>query len=254
MVNFKQVSKNIGSIYHNKKKKILNKFNKFNKFILTPIDYNKLDINYDILKEYLKKYINPRIEYYKETNTQNLELESGFSEWWIKKSSKGIKIGNGNAPMDVITKKNNAIDTMCLCLNGNVSNEKSIMQNFGNSGNNLDLYFNTKNHIKVINMFITDYIDKIKNFSIKYKVPLTKLYYCIFISTKTNVYLSCFKININNIIYIKSHGFTKSMKSINIKNFIDDKYGNVKLYKSKKRLELRIKKDVINSFNTIKII
>ena len=44
------------------------------------------------------------------------------------------------------------------------------------------------------------------------------------------------------------------MKSINIKNFIDDKYGNVKLYKSKKRLELRIKKDVINSFNTIQII
>jgi len=44
------------------------------------------------------------------------------------------------------------------------------------------------------------------------------------------------------------------MKSINIKNFIDDKYGNVKLYKSKKRLELRIKKNVINSFNTIKIL
>jgi len=244
MVNFRKLNKNIKLV----------KKNIFNNYILTPINYNKLDIDYTILKNYLKKYIEPRIEYYRETNTQNLELESGFSEWWIKKSSNGIRIGDGNSPMDVITKKNNAIDTMCLCMNNNISNEKSIMQNFGSTGNNLDLYFNTKNDIKVIRMFIKDYIDKIKNFSIKNKVPLTKLYYCIFISTKTNVYLSCFKININNIIYIKSHGFTKSMKSINIKNFINDKYGNVKLYKSKKRLELRIKKDVINSFNTIKII
>jgi hypothetical protein len=178
-------------------------------------------------------------------------LESGFSEWWIKKTSNGKKIGDGNSPMDVITFKNNGIDTMCLCMNNNISNEKSIMQNFGSTGNNLDIYFNSKNDKKVINMFIKDYIDKIKNFSIKYKVPLTKLYYCIFISTSKNIYLSCFKININNIIYIKSSGFTKSMKSINITNFIDDKYGNVKLYKSKKRLELRVKKNVINSFNTI---
>jgi hypothetical protein len=101
MVNFK----NIKLVRHNYKKNI------FNNYILTPINYNKLDIDYKLLKDYLKKYITPRIEYYKETNTQNLELESGFSEWWIKKSSDGIKIGDGNSPMDVITKKNNAIDT-----------------------------------------------------------------------------------------------------------------------------------------------
>jgi hypothetical protein len=237
-----------------KKVKKIKYIKNLNNYILTPIHLNKLDIDYNLLKIYIKNYIEPRIEYYNETNTKNLELESGFSEWWIKKTSNGTKIGNGNCPMDVITFNNNAIDTMCLCMNSNISNEKSIMQNFGSTGNNLDSFFNAKNDTKIIRMFIQDYVDKIKNFSINYKIPLTKLYYCIFISTKTNIYLSCFKINIGNIVYIKSDGFTKSMKSINIKNFIDDKYGNVKLYKSKKRLELRIKKNVINSFNTIKIL
>ena len=41
--------------------------------------------------------------------------------------------------------------------------------------------------------------------------------------------------------------FIKSYKNISIENFIDIKVGNVKLYKSKKRLELRLSKDIINN-------
>jgi hypothetical protein len=221
--------------------------------ILTPVLPIELDINYDLLSSYVKDYITPRKEYYNDSVSNNLELESGFSEWWIKKASNGKKIGDGNCPMDVVTGSGKAIDTMCLCLNGSISNEKSIMQNFNKSGNYLDSYFLEKNENRAVSLYINDYIYKIKNFSLNNKISLNNLYYAIFISTNESIYLSCFKINIGFIKNIKADGFTKQCKSIKIKNFIDDKYGNVKLYKSKKRLELRISKNVLNNFNTIKL-
>jgi hypothetical protein len=221
--------------------------------ILTPVNPGELDINFDLLSKYIKDYINPRKEYYNDSNSNNLELESGFSEWWIKKASNGKKIGDGNCPMDVITGSGKAIDAMCLCINGSMSNEKSIMQNFNKSGNELDNYFLDKNENGAISLYINDYINKIKNFSLTNKISLNRLYYAIFISTSENIYLSCFKINIGFIKNIKTDGFTKQSKSIKIRNFIDEKYGNVKLYKSKKRLELRISRNVLNNFNTIKL-
>lgn len=52
---------------------------------------------------------------------------------------------------------------------------------------------------------------------------------------------------------MKFAGFTKTNKSILIDNFIDKKLGDVKLYKSKKRLELRLCKDIINSDCSVKL-
>jgi hypothetical protein len=248
------IKKNILNINKNISNKFLFKKQNLNlNNILIPISPKKIDIDYNKLTNYIKRYIEPRKEYYNDTNTKNLELESGFSEWWISKTSNGTKIANGNTPMDVITKKKIAIDTMCLCLNNNFTNEKSIMQNFNSSGNNLDLYFHNKNDKDAITMFVNDYKLKLTNFCNEYNISNKNLYYCIFISTNTNIYISFFKINIFNTKYITSMGFTKSLKSININNFIDINYGNVKLYKSKKRLELRINKNILNSFNTMKI-
>lgn len=42
-------------------------------------------------------------------------------------------------------------------------------------------------------------------------------------------------------------------KNILIDNFIDDAYGNVKLYKSKKRLELQLNKNILNLKFSIKL-
>lgn len=39
--------------------------------------------------------------------------------------------------------------------------------------------------------------------------------------------------------------FTKNFKSIYINDFIENKFGNIKLHKSKKRLELRLCKSII---------
>ncbi len=53
---------------------------------------------------------------------------------------------------------------------------------------------------------------------------------------------------------MKFNKFSKQNKSIDIINFIDDNLGSVKLYKSKKRLELRFKKTILtDKLNYIKL-
>ena len=79
------------------------------------------------------------------------------------------------------------------------------------------------------------------------------IYYIIFVCINKNIYLCCLKLNQEKIPNMKCGGFTKTGTNILIDNFIDNKIGNVKLYKSKKRLELRLCKDIINSFCSVKL-
>ena len=152
--------------------------------------------------------------------------------------------------MDVKTSDNEGIDAMCVIMNNNNSNEKSLKQGFTSGGNNLDNLFLTKKDNEAVNLYMDSYKDEI-NKAIENK-KLENLYIIAFISSKNKIYLTCFKLNIKNVKYVKSDGFTKQLKSINVKNFIDDKYGNVKLYKSKKRLELRLNINCItNSYSQL---
>ena len=82
---------------------------------------------------------------------------------------------------------------------------------------------------------------------------MTKLYYIVFISTENKVYVLCLEINIDSISNIISNGFTKTQKSINICGFIDDIYGNTKLYKAKKRIEIRFRREVLNHPKIVEI-
>ena len=61
-------------------------------------------------------------------------------------------------------------------------------------------------------------------------------------------------LNTKNISNMKYSKFTTTKcKNITIDNFIDCSVGNVKLYKSKKRLELRLSKEIINNKYSIKL-
>ena len=61
------------------------------------------------------------------------------------------------------------------------------------------------------------------------------------------------KLKPEKILNMKYSKFSKTCKNILIENFIDDEIGNVQLYKSKKRLELRLCKDIINNCYSIKL-
>lgn len=230
----------------------IRKYLQQNKKVLLPCKFNNM-INVDNIKKYLKQdYLTSgRIEYYNSTSTKNYILEDGFTEYIVAKSINGKRIGEGNSPIDVINhEKKIGIDVMCLSCNSNQTNEKSIMQNFTGGGNCLDDIFTNKQFQKGINLYKKDYCKKLLKAINKYKIK--HLYYLVFISIKNNIYISLFELDITSIINMK---FKKnSNKSIYIDNFIDMKYGETKLYKSKKRLELRFNKNIIDNYNTIKLI
>ena len=223
------------------------------KNVLEPCYINELDIDTQTLTECLKKdYLTDgRMEYYKSTSTQNLNLEDGFMEFITAKCINGERVGEGHCPIDVV-KDDKGIDVLCVCLNGTQTNEKSIMQNFSKCGNNLDTLFDNCKYQESLSLFTEEYYKKI--FNAKKTKNVRKLYYLAFISTDINVYMSVFKINLDCISNIKYEKITKQKKSIKFKGFIDDKFGITTLFKSKKRLEIRFNKDILNYYNTIRLI
>jgi len=223
------------------------------KNVLEPCNPSELDIDYKKLEECLRNdYLTQgRMEYYKNTSTKNLTLEDGFMEYILAKCIDGDRVGEGNCPVDVV-KNDFGIDVLCVCLKGNKTNEKSIMQNFGECGKNLDSYFVNEKYQEALYLFKKEYYKKL--FTAKTTKKLNRLYYCAFISTDINIYLSVFKINIEHILNMKYETITKTKKNIKFKGFINKKLGMSTLYKSKKRLEIRLSKNVIECFNTIKIL
>ena len=221
--------------------------------VLEPCNIDELEIDISKLKEHLKKdYLTPgRMEYYESTKTKNLNLEDGFMEFITAKSINGTRVGEGNCPIDVV-KNNKGIDILCVCLNKNKTNEKSIMQNFSSCGNKLDNLFEKGKYQEALCMFVKEYHKKMLN-AIKTQ-GIEKLYYCAFISTNKNIYMSVFKINLDCILNIVYESITTTKKSIKFKGFIDNKYGITTLFKSKKRLEIRLNRSILDCFNTIKLL
>jgi hypothetical protein len=212
------------------------------KYLLEPCEI-PASININLLKEYVSEYMKPRQTFYKETN-RKFSIEDGFSEWWTVKASSGKQIGKGHEATDVITSNKEGIDAMCVIMNEKESNEKSLIQNFKKSGFNLDSLFENKDHESAIKLFMNELKKKLLSVIVKHN--LTCLYILSYISLEdSSIYVCCFKYNIDLLDNVVSSGFTKQGQSIIADGFIDKKYGNVKLYKAKKRMELRLDKSCI---------
>jgi hypothetical protein len=224
-------------------------FNYRSKKVLEPCNINELGIDFLELKQRLiQDYLTPgRMKYYQSTSTGNLTLEDGFMEFITAECINGKHVGEGHCPIDVIM-KDKGIDVLCVCLNEKRSNEKSLTQNFKESSNKLEDLFKSNKLNDAIYLYKNIWTRKLNEAKKKYK--LTKLYYLGFISTNKNIYISCFKINIDAIVNIKHIGLTSQGKSINFENVIDETYGTTKLYQSKKRMEIRFKKELLDHFNT----
>jgi hypothetical protein len=199
-----------------------------------------IDIHF--IKEQLSIYMSSRCEYYKKTNS-SFYIEDEFSEWWVAESTAGKRVGKGNCATDVITSTLDGIDVMCVCMTTEFSNEKSLIQNFSEAGSQLDQLFLNKNDDIAIKLYTNNLKKKLND--VKEQHSLNNLYILSYTTINDSIYLSSFRYNIDSIDNVKSSGFSQKGKSINVINFIDEKYGKVILYKSKKRLELRLSKRCI---------
>jgi hypothetical protein len=210
-------------------------------------------INIDKIKEKMFNYMDSRAEFYKYLN-RTPYVEDEFSEYLTAISSDGSVIGGGHCAMDVETKNSEGIDAMCVIMNKDLSNEKSLIQNFKSSGSNLDTLFKEKKDQEAVALFMNDYKKKLEK--VKEDKNLTDLYILAYISVDTDIYIACFKIDISKIAYVTSGGFVgkkENYVNIIVDNFIDSNIAQVKLYKSKKRVELRLKKELLQEKHIYKI-
>lgn len=216
-----------------------------NKELLSLIDIpNFIDI--DKLKYWVKMDIDANKYYYDDKKMNYTISNPNKSEWILHKSIDNSKlIGNGNSSMDIITDTNDVIDVGLLTLNNTYTNEKSIIQNTEN--NNIDNLFKTKSATPLIRIFKNKLKDKYN------KYVKDNIYYIIFICHDNNIYLVCLKLNVKNINNIRFGYFTKKNKSLIINNIINKKHGVCKIYGAKKRIELRLSKNIINTKNVIQI-
>jgi hypothetical protein len=217
----------------------------------TNIDNIKRIVNMKGLNHNIKEWINgPTSRMYQEFG-YNLAIDPRYAEFIIAKNTDGKLISSGNTPMDV-QKGTIGIDVATVCLQGNQTNEKSLLQKFKTEKKEqeLDAYFEKKDDKNALKKYLNNLRQKIE---CSKELGINEHYYFIFISTKKEIYLSVFIIDSKNIQNAYSDGFTRQGKSILISNLINKKFGNTKLYKSKKRIEFRLYKSILNHHNTIKL-
>jgi len=201
------------------------------------------------LRRRVAPYMESRKEFYADTK-RNLYVEDEFSEYWTAKATNGTEIGRGSGGMDVKAGNEDGIDAMCVIMNRNGSNEKSLTQNFSVAGAQLDQLFTEGKHSEALDAFVSGYAEKIKK--VREENNLKDMYILAFVSTTTDVHVVCFRLFEDRIPAVTSGGFVRGGdRNIIANGFINPTEGNVKLYKSKKRLELRLNPEVITSPHTV---
>ena len=136
-------------------------------------------IDIDILQKYVTNDIDANKEFYEDMKSTYKISNPIKAEWMLNKSIKnGKMIGGGSSCCDINVDNEYLIDVSVLTLNGNYSNEKSILQNFTGC-NNLDSLFIDNKGSDAVKIFK----DNLHN---KYKLcnEIRKIFYVIFICHK----------------------------------------------------------------------
>jgi hypothetical protein len=227
--------------------KIYKKYIKYdrliNKNLFTIVDIPDF-INIDRLKKEIKIDIDANKYFYDDMDMTYTISSPKKAEWILHKSIDNSRlIGNGNSSMDIIM-DNNVIDVGLLTLNTTYTNEKSIIQNTEND--DIDNLFKIKS-LSLIRIFKNKLKDKYN------KYVNNNIYYIIFVCYNNNIYLVCLKLNIKNINSIRFGYFTIKGKSLIINNIINKNHGTCKIYGPKKRMELKLSKNIIDKDNIVKI-
>ena len=199
-----------------------------------------------IINYLLKKVLFSQPEIPLGDKPKNIQITKEFLETWIAQAFDLTPKGAGNYPIDVYSsEKKFGFDVKFVSsgvdinnnFKSNDSNETSIAQNFAKEGKNLDSLFDTQQFEEILNLW-KDLLLR-KNTKAKTELNLDKIYYAIFIRGGGTISLAIAEFHIENIKNLTVNKSTST--SVYVDNFIDNSLGNVKIYRSKKRMELRTK-------------
>lgn len=155
-------------------------------------------------------------------------------------------IGAGSYPVDIIDSRGFGADIKMLAcklnkkgeLTQSVTGETSLSQNF--SIKNLDQYFNKRNHEKIKSIWINILKDKYQKVLTEHP-HVKSLYYFFILRAEQQFYLTGCKLNLDELPNITLNKERSTKNSVFLNGVIPEEFGNAKIYKAKKRLELRLR-------------
>jgi len=218
-------------------------------YVLKFLDKNEIEDIIDpsatkVISYLLKKVLFSQPELRDGQKPSNIQMTKEFLEQWIAQALDLEVIGAGNYPIDVYSKEDKlGIDIKFLSSRvdkagefvSGLSNETSLAQNFKEEGKNLDQLFAKEDFENILNKWQGLLVRKLSK-AIQEK-SLKKIFYFIFIRGGDQISLAICEVNPKKLKSLKVIRGTDS--SVFVSGYCPEKYGEVKIYKSKKRMELR---------------
>lgn len=217
--------------------------------VLKPLTKDKLEKIFDdtslqVIKYYIQKALFAQPEILSGQKEPSIQIPKEHIEQWVVQAIGGIPVGAGNYPIDVMKANQFGADIKMLnckvdgtgSLCSSCSNESSLLQNFKDTGSELDMLFDQKKYVEIAEGWKGMLFHKLSKAMEDNNLP--QLYYIFILKGNTTFHICGFSIDVGAI---KDVGCGKTGDTnVFLSNFIDNKHGNVKIYKAKKRLELRL--------------
>ncbi|KAB7886418.1 hypothetical protein GA417_05565 [Poseidonibacter ostreae] len=223
--------------------------------VITPLTREELTSYFDdtaisVIQYFLKKSILSQPERIEGQADLPIQIPKEHIEQWIVQSLGANSIGAGSYPIDVYLNDWGADVKMLSCKidkEGNLKNadsgETSLAQKFsdGNFGDNnsLDALFNNREFLYIWDRWKDIIINKYER--VEKDLNINRILYFFILRAGTKFHLCGVKLNLRNLKSTSINEERSTNDSIWINDFIDLNYGHTKIYKAKKRFELRLK-------------
>ncbi len=218
--------------------------------VLRPLNLLELkkifdDTAIEVIKFFIKKSVFAQPERIVGQEYLPIQVPKEHIEQWIVQAIGANSVGAGSYGVDVVKPGLFGADVKMLSCKidalGRVTNsdsgETSLAQNFKDTGVSLDQLFKDECYEQIIDGWKDIVKNKLQK--VKDEQAVEKIYYIFILRAGTSFRLCGMEVYIDELANIIPSRASSS--SLFIDNFIDSNYGNIKIYKAKKRMELRLR-------------
>jgi hypothetical protein len=223
--------------------------------ILKPLSKTKIDKllskhSLKVIQYFMNTSIFAQPEVKENENSLPIQIPKEHLEQWFVQALQVEPVGAGSYPIDILKPDEWGADVKMLSckidkndkLTNADSGETSLAQKFTGTGTNLDDMFSNEKYQAIIDGWISIWRNKL--IKVKNEKNIDTIYYFFFLrGSKNENYICAFEVDVNkiNTTTITQRDNKKDIKqSIFLKGVINKNYGNAKIYKAKKRLELKL--------------
>lgn len=201
-----------------------------------------------ILKYFIYKNLFSQPEILPTQEELPIHIPKEHIEQWVVQALGVESTGAGSYPIDVyspIEKWGADVKMLSAKIDqeGNLkknceSGETSLAQKFKDTGISLDSLFTTKQYELIKTQWLRIFKEKYEK--VKEEKGIEDIYYFFIIRAGLVFYLVGLKLELVNLSNVIVDTTSKREQAVVLKNFIDSQLGTARIYKAKKRLELRL--------------